>query len=106
MNKWKVILTPECKQEIRDIYSYIANTLLVPETAAKQVGRIMNAVGSLDDMPLRYPLYEREPWRGRGLRKLAVDNFLVFYLPNQNMQEVIIFHTFYGGRNIEDILKS
>jgi toxin ParE1/3/4 len=104
MNKWKVVLTPEFQEEVRDIYSYIANTLLVPETAVKQVRRIMDAVETLNEMPLRYPLYEKKPWNGRGLRKLVVDNFVVFYLPNEKAHEVVILHAFYGGRNIEELL--
>ena len=105
MSEWKVLLTPEFQQEIWDIYSYIAYTLLVPDTAVKQIERIMYAVESLKNMPLRYSLYEKEPWRSRGLRKLTVDNFIVFYLPNQSAQAVVIFHVFYGGRNIDDLLK-
>jgi len=104
MSEWKVLLTPEFQQEIRDIHSYIANTLLVPETAVKQVRRIIDAAASLSVMPLRHPLYEKEPWYSRGLRKFTIDNFLVFYYPNQSTQEVVIFHVFYGGRNIEDLL--
>ena len=105
MSEWKILLTPEFQQEIKDIHSYIANILLVPETAVKQVGRIIDAVESLSSMPLKFPLYGKEPWRARGLRKLTIDNFLVFYLPNQDIKNVVIFHVFYGGRNIEDLLK-
>jgi len=104
MSEWKVVLTPEFRQEIRDIHSYIANTLLSPESALKQVERIMNAVESLDSLPFRYSLYEKEPWYSRGLRKLTVDNFIVFYLPNQSTNEVVIAHIFYSRRNIEGIL--
>ena len=105
MSQWKVKLSPEFKQEIRDIHSYIANTLLVPETALKQVDRILSAVESLNEMPHRNPLYEREPWKSRGLRKLIVDNFVVFYLTNDNQKDVVIFHVFYGGRNITELLE-
>ena len=90
MSEWNVKLSPEFKQEVRDIYSYIANTLLVPETALKQIDRILKAVESLDEMPQRNPLYEREPWKTRGLRKLVVDNFVVFYLINVIGYPVII----------------
>ncbi len=34
--------------DLREIYSYIANELLVPETAAAQLGRIRKEVRSLD----------------------------------------------------------
>ncbi|MBQ7340508.1 MAG: type II toxin-antitoxin system RelE/ParE family toxin [Clostridia bacterium] len=105
MSKYQVLLTPESTQEIRDIHSYIANTLLVPETAKKQVNRIMETIKSLDEMPERYSLYEKEPWHTRGLRKVSVDNFIVFYYVNNNSSEVVIFHVFYGGRNITELMK-
>lgn len=104
MSTWKVVLTPEFKQEFRDIYIYIANTLLVPETAKKQCQRILENVESLNKMPNRFALVEKEPWHSRGLRKLVVDNFVVFYYPNEKAQEVVVFHVFYGGRNVEKLL--
>lgn len=106
MSEWKVILSPDFKSEVRGIHSYIANTLLVPETALKQIRRIIDAVKSLNEMPLRFSLYEKEPWHSRGLRKLPVDNFVVFYWPNEKTNEVVVFHVFYGGQNIENILNT
>lgn len=104
MHEWKVVLTPEFKQEFRNIYAYIAEVLLVPETAKKQVGRILDEVEKLNVMPQKFALVEKEPWHSRGLRKLIVDNYIVFYMPNEKTSEVIVFHVFYGGRNIDDLL--
>ena len=104
MSEWKVILTPEFKQEFKDIHPYIAEVLLVPETAKNQVARILDQVEKLDDMPNRFPLFEKEPWHSRGLRKLIIDNYKVFYYPNEQTQEVVVFHVFYGGRNIDELL--
>lgn len=105
MSKWKVVLSPDFKTEIRGIHSYIANTLLVPETAIKQIKRIMDATKSLVEMPLRNPLYEKEPWKSRGLRKLIVDNYVVFYWTNETSQEIVVLHVLYGGRNISNFLE-
>lgn len=105
MSEWKVVLTPEFKQEFRNIYAYIAEVLLVPETAKKQVGRILDQVEKLNEMPHKFSLVEKEPWHSRGLRKLVVDNYIVFYLPNEKTNEVIVFHVFYGGRNIDELLE-
>lgn len=38
-----------------------------------------------------FSLVENEPWHSRGVRKLIVDNYIVFYYPNEQTQEVIIF---------------
>ena len=103
-SKWAVVHTPEFEQELKDIYSYIANTLLVPDTAKKQVLRIFDVVESLDTMPLALPLYNKEPWSSKGLRKIVVDNFIIFFMPNEKTKEVYILHIFYGGRNIDELL--
>ena len=86
---------------MRDIYEYIACELLVPETAAGQTERIMKAIRSLEQMPMRHRLYEEEPWHSQGLRVLPVDNYLVFYLPDENSATVNIIRIMYGGRDID-----
>ena len=55
-------------------------------------------------MPERNPLYEKEPWRGRGLRKLIVDNFVAFYLPVEKSGHVLVVTVMYGKRDIARIL--
>ena len=77
---FNVVYTSEARQDLRDIYEYIAYELLVPEIAYGQVDRIMKAARSLEQMPMRYRLYEEEPWHSQGLRFLPVDNYLIFYL--------------------------
>ena len=99
-----VSYSAEARQDLRDIYEYIAYELLVPETAARQAERIMKAARSLEQIPMRYRLYAREPWHSQGLRVLPVDNYLVFYLPDETNATVSIIRIMYGGRDIENQL--
>lgn len=96
-----VAYSAEARQDLRDIYEYIAYELLVSETAAGQTERIMKAIRSLEQMPMRHRLYEEEPWHSQGLRVLPVDNYLVFYLPDENSATVNIIPIMYGGRDID-----
>ena len=96
-----VAYSAEARQDLRDIYEYIAYELLVSETAAGQTERIMKAIRSLEQMPMRHRLYEEEPWHSQGLRVLPVDNYLVFYLPDENSATVNIIRIMYGGRDID-----
>lgn len=105
MNEWKIVITPEFEQDFINIYTYIAEVLLVPETAQKQINSILDQIEKLNKMPHRFPLIERDPWRDRGLRKLIVDNYIVFYLTNEKTNEVVILHVFYSGRNIDELLQ-
>nr|WP_288975737.1 type II toxin-antitoxin system RelE/ParE family toxin [uncultured Shuttleworthia sp.] len=102
---YRVEYTSEARQDMRDIYAYIAEKLMVPETAEGQVNRIMDAADELEEMPLRFSLYEFEPWRSQGLRFVPVDNYILFYLPREEMNTVYIVRIMYGGRDIRRQLK-
>ena len=41
----------------------------------------------------------------RGLRFVAIDNYIVFYLPDAEEQVVTILRVMYSGRNIEEQVK-
>ena len=101
---WSIDYSSEAKQDLRNIFEYIANNLLEPETALKQIQRIMKKIRSLNEMPLRYRLYSEEPWQSLGLRLFPVNNYLVFYLPNEKKRSVSIVRIMYGGRDISEQL--
>ena len=63
MTKWNVQYTKKSEKDLESIY---------------EVSRIMDAIEQLDEFPLRYHMYEKEPWKSKGLRVLS-----------------------YGGRNID-----
>lgn len=98
---FNVVYTSEARQDLRDIYEHIAYELLVPEIASGQVDRIMKAARSLEQMPMRYRLYEEEPWHSQGLRFLPVDNYLIFYLSDETNNVVNIIRVMYGGRDVK-----
>ena len=55
MDKYSVKLSPRALRDLDGIYSYIARTLLEPETALKLVDTITEEILSLDSMPRRCP---------------------------------------------------
>lgn len=99
-DSYSVAYSPEAVDDLREIYSYIAFTLLVPETAEKQVNRIRKEVRSLDFMPSRYSLVDWEPWKSMGMHKVPVDNFVVYYTVNADSRTVTVIRIFYGGRDV------
>jgi toxin ParE1/3/4 len=56
-------------------------------------------------MPARYATVDWEPWTAMGMRKMPVDNYLVFYLVDAQEYTVNIVRIFYGGRDIESIVR-
>lgn len=105
-DNYKVGYSADALSDLREIYAYIANELFVPETAAAQVGRIRKEVWSLNFMPARYALVEWEPWHSMKMHQLPVDNFIVYYLVDDEKMAVTVVRVFYGGRDIEGIINS
>lgn len=97
---WDILYTAGARRDLRNVYEYIAYDLLVPETAAGQIQRIMKGIRSLDRMPMRFQLYDEEPWHSAGLRFFPVDNYLVFYLPDETKNIVSVVRIMYGGRDV------
>ena len=104
--KYKVMYTAGAKKDLRNIFRYISEELLVPENAAGQTERIMTAIRKLDTMPNRNRLYEEEPWHSRGLRFFPVDNYLVFYKTDDETETVYVVRIMYGGRDVHKQLSA
>ncbi|MDD7739108.1 MAG: type II toxin-antitoxin system RelE/ParE family toxin [Fusicatenibacter sp.] len=104
--RYSVSYSESALDDLREIYTYIANELLVPETAAAQVRRIRKEVRLLDLMPGRHVLVEWEPWHSMEMHQLPVDNFIVYYLVNNEAGTVTVVRIIYGGRDTERILHS
>lgn len=104
-DSYNVIYSSEALEDLKDIYAYIAYELQVPDTAKNQVNRIRKEVRSLDFMPLRYTIVDWEPWKGLGMHKVSIDNFVVFYTVDDDSMTVAIIRIVYGGRDIGNITK-
>lgn len=79
MKDYRVRITKEALRDMEDIYNYIASALQAPENAMRQYNRLADAVESLKEMPDRFRLFDVEPWRSRGMHRMNVDNYSVFY---------------------------
>ena len=60
----------------------------------------MKSIRSLEEMPMRYRLYDDEPLHSQGVRFFPVDNYLIFYKTNEEESIVNIVRIMYGRRDI------
>ncbi len=102
---FEVCLTSQAKQDLCDIYDYIACDLQNPIAADGLISRLEKAILKLDEMPERFRAYEKEPWHSRGLRVMPVEHYIVYYIPDSERHIVSIVRVLYGGRNMEEQLR-
>jgi len=99
---YSVKLTELARKDLRGIYEYFAFTRLEPRFARKIKQRIVDKLKSLNEMPHRYPVYQEEPWKSRGLRQVGIGGYCCFYFVREKSVEVI--RIMYGDRDISAAL--
>ena len=88
MKQYDVKISRMALSDMEQIYSYIADRLLEPDTAMRQYNRIAEAIQSLNVLPERCALVESEPEHTQGLRQMLVDNYSVFYIVGEDAVSV------------------
>jgi len=102
--KYKVIYSPQALKDMDAIYSYISGDLMSAKAAARIIGRIENQVENLALFPESHPKVDWEPWASEGVRKVPVEKFVIYYLPDENTQILKISRVVYGGRNVDSVI--
>lgn len=98
--KWTILYSAQAKEDLQSVYEYIAYDLYEPDTAANQVRAIMDEIGALDEMPMKYRQYDVEPWASERVRIFSVGKYVILYLPEKSSNEVNIVRIMYGGMDI------
>lgn len=101
-----ITITEQADSDLRGIYEYIAFELLSPDNAAGQLDRLEENIMTLEEFPEKFRLYEKEPWHSRGLRVMPVDNYLVFYIVENDSEIVTVIRVMYSGRDADNHLNN
>jgi toxin ParE1/3/4 len=103
---YQVTLTPQATEQVHQTMLYIAHTLKEPETANRWVNLLYQEIAKLGFMPSRHPLINEEPWRSKGIRKMPIKNFLVYYLIDEEALCVSVIAIIYERRDQLSALKT
>ena len=104
MAEYKVDISDLAKQDIRDIVSYISNDLQEPVIAGKTADAIIDAIYSLEDMPLRVGLVNDDRLAGKQIRGLRVKNYTAFFRIKELSKTVEIIRVLYSRHNWPSLL--
>ncbi len=93
MKEYNIEYSKEAKQDLIGIKRYIKYNLQEPNTAQKLISKIKMEIDKLKNDPTIYAIIEDELIRKLEIRKLIVNNYIVFYrIKNENVQIVRIMY--------------
>ena len=103
-HKYCVRVAPKAAEDLDAIYGYIFNTLSAAKAADDLFAQIEKATMRLTVFPFSGSHVLEEPLRAKGYRKVIVDNYLIFYLVDEEGKQVVIMRVLFGASKYLDIL--
>lgn len=103
--KYLTHITKQAEHDMDDAAAYIAYTLLNPQAAYNLLTKVRADVATLADFPQRNALVDDAILASCGIRFIAINNYLAFYVISENDTTVHIIRFLYAKRNWAHILK-
>jgi addiction module RelE/StbE family toxin len=95
--------TSKSYEDIDEIYGYLALALQAGGAAENLMLKLESSIRRLKLFPQSGSPVLEEVLRRKGYRKLLVDNYIVFYLIDEEGSRVIIMRILYGAMNYQGI---
>ena len=103
MKRYRIRIGPAAEEDMERLYRYTAVDLHEPETAARLLRRIEDAIRGLEQLPERHRVSEFGVGRGEKLRRMLVGNWSVFYLVRED--EVYVTDVLYSASDLSAHLR-
>lgn len=104
MTEYKIVIEETAENDLLGILNYIKNTLREPNIAMKIYDSIKKGILSLKQMPFRYALLNEEPYCSMGVRQIPIENYIAFYVVEEEGKTVHIFRILYNRREWQYLL--
>jgi plasmid stabilization system protein ParE len=104
LKKYKIEIENAAERDMYDILSYITETLKEPALALRIYKSIKEQIGKLSTMPARSRIVDDHPYASIGVRRLWVENYVVFYVIDETVLTVHLIRVLYNRREWQSIL--
>ena len=98
MNEYVLRITEAAEKDLNNITDYIAYALRDPIAAWNQIERIQAILYALRQTPERYDVVQDPYLAHRGVRKILIAHYLMFYTVDSMHGIVTILRLLYGRR--------
>lgn len=96
---YTVKITSQAEEQIQETIYYIAHELNAPDAALHLLDTLEDSIASLSHYPQRVALMLEEPWHTKGIRRLPVKNFLIYFWIDDANMKVQVTALIYGKRD-------
>lgn len=104
MTNFELLISDTAADDLSEIISYRKNELSSPNSAELLLKKLRNETSKLKELPFLFPLVEDEILAARGIRKLIIDNILIFHIVSEIEKNVTIIRILHAKRDWINLL--
>ena len=105
-SEYSYFFTEKAEQDLDEILRYISLDLANPIAARNFGKKLFEKIDLIRAFPLVCPIVDNEFISGKDVRKLFIDNYVVYYEALADKQIIYILRIVFGKRNMDEIIKS
>ncbi len=99
MDSYKVNITKQAEESMRNIALYIARNLMNVSAAEGHVDEFLNAIEELSYRAATVKTIPEQPWGKMGFRRISVKNYYIYFKIYEDRKEVSVLDIIYQGRD-------
>lgn len=103
-SKYLLNIYPRAQADLEDIFRYISEELSNPTAAGSLIGDMEHSLNLVCRNPQMCPLVSSALIKDKTLRKLVVNNYIIFYRAIEKRKEIQVVRVLYGMMDYEEIL--
>lgn len=104
MKEYNIEFSNEARKDLIDIFRYIKINLQETNIAEKLLKKIKKSIYGLSKSPYIYAIIDNEYTKILQLRKITVNNYIIFFKIIDKENKVLIVRILYGRRNWLNLL--
>lgn len=104
MKYFNLLISDTAEKDLLEIISYLKNELSYPNSAKLLLNKIRKETSKLKNMPFLYPLLQDEILAARGIRKLCIDNIIIFYIITEKDKNITVIRILHAKRDWINLL--
>ena len=97
--------TEKAEEDLDDVISYMTDTLGSPASASAFMDNVEETIEKLCLFPKSGPAVVNEYVKTSGIRRKAIGNSLLYYLPDEQKRILTVLRIIYGKRDADAILR-
>lgn len=106
MSPYRVKVTKQAIEHLQGIRDHLLFEFFAPNASRDMLALLSKSIASLAANPYRIKTIDEEPWGSRGVRKLIVKNYYVYFWINEDIKTVYVIAVIFSGRDQEEQLSS